>query len=70
MTSDDPYATVTHVELSPSATPGYTHANGLTGESAKKASELLTFNHALYHTRWSALGFHSKLDQPITWILC
>lgn len=65
MTPDDPFATATRIELSPSATPGCTHANGLTGESAKKASELLTVNHTLYHTRWSALGFHSKLDQPI-----
>ncbi|KAF2800324.1 hypothetical protein K505DRAFT_370324 [Melanomma pulvis-pyrius CBS 109.77] len=65
MSSDDLYATVTHVELSPSSTPGYTHANGLTGESAKKASELLTVNHALYHTRWSALGFHNQITHHL-----
>ncbi|KAF2475849.1 uncharacterized protein BDR25DRAFT_379416 [Lindgomyces ingoldianus] len=65
MASDHPSVTATNVELSPSATPGYTHANGLTGESAKKASELLTANHALYHTRWSALGFHIYHMDPL-----
>jgi hypothetical protein len=48
----------TRIELSPSISPGHTHADNLTIESAKKASELLTLNHTLYHTRWKAT-FHS-----------
>ena len=46
--------------LSPSDTPGYTHAANLTYDSARRTSELLTVNHSIYHTRWNA-GFHSKL---------
>lgn len=67
MTLEDPYTSATHVELSPSTTPGYTHIDGLTTECAKKASDLLTVNHGLYHTRWSELGFHSKITPTKTY---
>ena len=50
------------IQLSPGATPGYTHAEGLTEESASKASELLTLNHSLYHFRFNG-GFHSRLER-------
>ncbi len=49
------------IRLSPASTPGYTHAPGLTEESAKRASELLTLNHDLYHTRFNG-GLHSKIS--------
>lgn len=44
--------TATTVLLSPETTPGHVHVNGLTRESAKLVSELLTKNHTLYKTRW------------------
>ncbi|KAJ5199844.1 hypothetical protein N7472_005048 [Penicillium cf. griseofulvum] len=44
--------TATTVLLSPETTPGHVHVNGLTRESAKIVSELLTRNHILYKTRW------------------
>jgi hypothetical protein len=47
------------IVLLPDKTPGWTHADKLTLESAKLASELLTINHSFYHTRWNA-GFHSR----------
>lgn len=59
MATNTPSAAATAVHLSPKTTPGYTHVGGLTDESAKKTSELLTVNHKLYHTRWN-LTFHSK----------
>ena len=52
----------TTIQLTTSGTKGYTHAEGLTEESAKKVSELLTTNHTLYHTRFNA-GFHSASHQ-------
>jgi oxidoreductase AflY len=52
------------IQLTTDGTPGYTHVADLTEESAKKASELLTINHNLYHTRFNA-GFHSMPDQVI-----
>ncbi|KAI0199064.1 hypothetical protein F4808DRAFT_471969 [Astrocystis sublimbata] len=48
------------IQLSPWATPGYTHAVSLTQESADRTSELLTINHTLYHTRWKAT-FHNHI---------
>lgn len=54
-----PEKDIDSVELSVFATPGAVHAEGLTEASAKKTSELLTINHALYHTRWKAT-FHSR----------
>ncbi|GAB1312818.1 Oxidoreductase AflY [Madurella fahalii] len=48
------------IQLFPSSTPGYTHAPGLTEESAKRASELLTINHDLYHTRFNG-GLHNHI---------
>lgn len=54
--------TVTNsIHVSTDAAPGYTHAEGLTTESASKASELLTINHGLYHTRFNG-GLHSMLQ--------
>ena len=52
----------TTIQLTTHGTKGYTHAEGLTEESAKKVSELLTINHTLYHTRFNA-GFHSASHQ-------
>jgi hypothetical protein len=49
----------TTIQLTIDGAKGYTHAAGLTEESAKKVSELLTINHTLYHTRFNA-GFHSS----------
>ncbi|KAK3690578.1 hypothetical protein B0T22DRAFT_194798 [Podospora appendiculata] len=48
------------VQLSPATTPGFTHVGGLGEGSAKKASEFLVINHALYHTRWKAT-FHNHM---------
>ena len=54
--------TVTNsIHVSTDATPGYTHAEGLTAESASRVSELLTINHGLYHTRFNG-GLHSMLQ--------
>lgn len=47
------------IQVSADASPGYTNAGALTGKSANKVSELLTINHALYHTRFNG-GFHSR----------
>ncbi|OCK72798.1 hypothetical protein K432DRAFT_430891 [Lepidopterella palustris CBS 459.81] len=52
MDANSAQAAAKTIQLSPHATPGYIHAEGLTEESAKITSELLTINHALYHTRW------------------
>ncbi|KAL4898268.1 hypothetical protein BDV59DRAFT_197200 [Aspergillus ambiguus] len=60
MTVDHSYSATKSIQLTPSGTPGHTHAAGLTAESAKKASELLTINHNLYHTRFNA-GFHNHI---------
>ncbi|KAL2191201.1 hypothetical protein L209DRAFT_40626 [Thermothelomyces heterothallicus CBS 203.75] len=48
------------IRLSPTSTPGFTHAPALTEESAKKTSELLTKNHDLYHTRFNG-GLHNHI---------
>ncbi|KAL7623787.1 hypothetical protein AAE478_005340 [Parahypoxylon ruwenzoriense] len=48
------------VRLCAKTTPGYTHADGLTEESARLVSELLTTNHASYHTRWKGT-FHNHI---------
>ena len=56
---DPPSSAISQVELSATDTPGYIHAADLKENSAKRASELLTANHALYHTRFNA-GFHSR----------
>jgi hypothetical protein len=52
-------ATPNKVILTPSSTPGFTHAENLSVESANLTSELLTINHDRYHTRWKAT-LHSK----------
>ncbi|KAF2256105.1 hypothetical protein BU26DRAFT_573978 [Trematosphaeria pertusa] len=64
MATNTAHASSTHVQLSPSTTPGYTHADGLTAESAKKASDLLTINHAAYHTRWKGT-FHNHITHHL-----
>ncbi|CAI7591636.1 unnamed protein product [Penicillium glandicola] len=48
------------IQLTVNDTPGYTHAAGLTNESAVKTSELLSVNHTLYHTRFNG-GFHNHI---------
>ncbi|KAL2020282.1 hypothetical protein VTK56DRAFT_8606 [Thermocarpiscus australiensis] len=60
MTASVPRAAATTVQLSPESTPGYTYVEGLTDASAKRVSELLTTNHALFHTRWKAT-FHNHM---------
>ncbi|KAK3304549.1 uncharacterized protein B0T15DRAFT_245526 [Chaetomium strumarium] len=58
--ANDPHNLARTVQLSPGATQGYTHAGTQTEESAQKASELLTLNHARYHVRWSHT-FHNHI---------
>ena len=53
-------ATPFNIQISASETPGRTHVNALTQESAEKVSELLMLNHAKYHTLFDFVGFHSK----------
>ena len=55
-------ATPFNIQLSASETPGRTHVDGLSQESADKASELLMLNHAKYHTLFDEVGFHSKRE--------
>ncbi|KAK0610577.1 hypothetical protein B0T17DRAFT_500544 [Bombardia bombarda] len=52
------------VYLSPETTPGFVHVDGLTQDSADKASELLTLNHELYHTRWNGI-FHNHMSHHL-----
>jgi hypothetical protein len=52
--------TAYNIQLSASGTPGRTHVEGVTQESADRASELLMLNNARYHTLFDAVGFHSK----------
>ncbi|KAJ5698626.1 hypothetical protein N7462_000631 [Penicillium macrosclerotiorum] len=60
MNVKSPHTDTRTVQLTADGTSGYTHAAGLTKESAAKASELLTINHTLYHTRFNA-GFHNHI---------
>lgn len=53
-------ATPYKVQFSSIHSKGFTHVNGLTQESADKASELLMLNHAKYHTLFNEVGLHSK----------
>ena len=53
-------ATPYNIQISASETPGRTHADPLTQESAERVSELLMLNHAKYHTLFDFVGFHSK----------
>lgn len=52
------------IQLTVKDTPGYTHAEGLSEETAKLTSELLTINHDLYHNRWNA-GFHNHITHHL-----
>ncbi len=54
-----------NIQLSPDATPGAAHVEGLTQDSADKTSELLMVNHVRYHTLYDAVGFHSKHYLPL-----
>jgi hypothetical protein len=54
-----PQATPFNIQISPSDTPGRTHVDALSKESAEKVSELLMLNHAKYHTLFDFVGFHS-----------
>lgn len=54
-------ATPYNVQLSTEHSPGYTHVEGLTRESADTASDLLMLNHAKYHTYFhKQVGLHSE----------
>lgn len=57
-------ATPYNIQISASETPGRTHADALTQESAERVSELLMLNHAKYHTLFDFVGFHSKHESP------
>ncbi|KAL3458171.1 hypothetical protein BJX64DRAFT_228063 [Aspergillus heterothallicus] len=48
-----------NIQLSATETPGHTHVDGLTQESADRASELLMLNNARYHTLFDIVGFHN-----------
>ncbi|KAL4945005.1 hypothetical protein BDV06DRAFT_219813 [Aspergillus oleicola] len=48
-----------NIHLSATETPGNTHVEGLTQESADCVSELLMINYARYHTLYDAVGFHN-----------
>ncbi|KAI1174101.1 hypothetical protein F4777DRAFT_580269 [Nemania sp. FL0916] len=50
----------TRLQLSSTATPGYTHVDNLSNETAEVTAELLTANHYSYHTKWKAT-FHNHL---------
>lgn len=64
MKNGNAHPDVKTIRLSPTTSPGYTHAPGLTEESAKRASDLLTLNHDLYHTRFNG-GLHSEIPSPV-----
>ncbi|KKK21810.1 hypothetical protein P175DRAFT_0544167 [Aspergillus ochraceoroseus IBT 24754] len=59
MASSTPQNTPYNIQLSASDTPGRTHVEGLTQESADRVSELLMINYARYHTLFDAVGFHN-----------
>ncbi|KAK4184777.1 hypothetical protein QBC35DRAFT_39643 [Podospora australis] len=52
------------IRLSASETPGYTHVDNITDRSAQKASDLLTANHDVFHTRFNG-GLHNHLVHHI-----
>jgi hypothetical protein len=49
-----------NVELALDSTPGHTHVDNLSQESANKVSELLMPNHANYRILFNEVGLHSK----------
>ncbi|RMJ28751.1 hypothetical protein PHISP_00396 [Aspergillus sp. HF37] len=51
--------TAYNIQLSASDTPGRTYFDGVTQESADRASELLMLNNVRYHTLFDAVGFHN-----------
>jgi hypothetical protein len=55
-----PQSSPYNIQLSADETPGDTHVEGLTQQSADRVSELLMINYARYHTLFDAVGFHSK----------
>ncbi|KAL4917425.1 hypothetical protein BDW62DRAFT_201857 [Aspergillus aurantiobrunneus] len=54
-----PQSSAYNIQLSAAKTPGNTHVEGLTQESADRVSELLMINYARYHTLFDAVGFHN-----------
>jgi hypothetical protein len=56
--------TAYNIQLSACETPGRTHVEGLTPESADRALELLMINSVTYHTLFPAVGFHNKSIDP------
>lgn len=52
-------ATPYTIHISASESPGHTHVDGLSQESADKASELLMQNHSKYHILFNDVGLHS-----------
>ncbi|KAI1667291.1 Oxidoreductase AflY [Pyrenophora tritici-repentis] len=64
MTAKFSHVASNKVQLSPTTTPGFVHTDGLTEESTKKTSDLLTINHEAYHTRWKAT-FHNHITHHL-----
>ena len=64
-------ATASQIRLSP-AEAGVCHADGVTSDAARKASELLQENHENNHDIFSMKGFHSTLRRTVveTHFLC
>ncbi|KAF7513643.1 hypothetical protein GJ744_007694 [Endocarpon pusillum] len=56
-----PQPTPYNIQLSPSETPGRTHVEELSHESAEKVSELLMLNHVQHHTLFDEVGFHNHI---------
>ncbi|KAL6237510.1 hypothetical protein BDW75DRAFT_238297 [Aspergillus navahoensis] len=54
-----PQSSPYNIQLSAEETPGSTHVEGLTQQSADCVSELLMINYARYHTLFDAVGFHN-----------
>ncbi|KAL2819630.1 hypothetical protein BDW59DRAFT_151302 [Aspergillus cavernicola] len=59
LSPDIPQNSPFNIQLSATETPGQTHVDGLTQESADRVSELLMINYARYHTLFDAVGFHN-----------
>ncbi|KAL4865123.1 hypothetical protein BDV12DRAFT_188379 [Aspergillus spectabilis] len=54
-----PQSSPYNIQLSAAETPGETHMDDLTQESADRVSDLLMINYARYHTLFDAVGFHN-----------
>jgi len=60
MAPEAPLVSPYNIQLSAVHTPGNTHVDGLTQESADRTSEFLLVNHVRYHSLYNEIGFHSK----------